>query len=122
MSDELTRKIIGAAIEVHKILGPGLLETAYQRCLVHELKSQGFLVKTEVPLPIIYKEIEINQGYRIDILVNDEIVIELKTVEALNDVHLAQILTYMKFGNFQKGLLINFHVKKLVDGVKRVVL
>ena len=122
MSNELTAKVIGAAIEVHKKLGPGLLETAYRKCLSYELRLQGLQVQEEIPLPIIYKEVHLDHGYRIDLLVNNELVLELKTVEALNDVHLAQILTYMKFGNFQKGLLINFHVKKLVDGVKRVVL
>jgi len=120
--DPLTKEVIGAAIEVHKSLGPGLLESAYQRCLAYELRLRGLEVQLEIALPIVYKEIELDQGYRIDLLVNDELVIETKTVEALNDVHLAQILTYMKFGGYEKGLLMNFQVKLMVDGIKRVVL
>jgi GxxExxY protein len=122
MSNELTGQVIGAAIEVHKKLGPGLLESAYRKCLAYELRLQGLQVQEEIPLPIIYKEVHLDHGYRIDLLVNNELVLELKTVEALNDVHLAQILTYMKFGNFKRGLLINFHVKLLIDGIKRVSL
>ncbi len=121
MNDKLTERIIGAAIEVHKALGPGLLESAYQKCLVFELKSQGFHVQQELPLPIIYKDIKLDHGYRIDLLVENEVVIEIKTVEQFTDVHFAQILTYLKLGNFQKGLLINFHTKLLTTGIKRFI-
>lgn len=120
--DPLTKEVIGAAIEVHKSLGPGLLESAYQRCLAYELRLRGLEVQLEIALPIVYKEIQLDQGYRIDLLVNDELVIETKTVEALNDVHLAQILTYMRFGEYKKGLLMNFNVKRMTEGVRRVVL
>lgn len=122
VEDLLTRKVIGAALEIHKELGPGLLESAYQRCLEYELLASGLEVKKELIFPIRYKEVVLNHAYRIDLLVENQLVIELKTVEFLTDVHLAQILTYMKFGGFQKGLLLNFDVKMLKDGIKRVVL
>ncbi|WP_343330887.1 GxxExxY protein [Polaribacter staleyi] len=121
MDNKITEKIIGAAIEVHKTLGPGLLESAYQECLFFELKNLGLNVKKEVSLPIIYKEIKLDHGYRIDLLVEDKIVLELKTVESLTDVHSAQILTYMKLGNYPLGLLINFHTKLLKNGLKRFI-
>jgi GxxExxY protein len=119
--NKITEKIIGAAIEVHRTLGPGLLESAYQECLLYELKSLGLSVRKEVTLPIIYKEIKLNHGYRIDLLVNDKIVIELKTVESFTDVHFAQILTYLKLGEYPLGLLINFHTKLLKNGIKRFI-
>lgn len=121
-NDLLTGKVIGAAIEVHTALGPGLLETAYRKCLAFELSQKGLYVQTEVELPINYKEVEIKPAYRIDILVNNELVVELKAVEALNDVHLAQVLTYLRFGKYHKGLLLNFNVKRMRDGIRRVVL
>ncbi|MCB9186006.1 MAG: GxxExxY protein [Flavobacteriales bacterium] len=120
--DELTGLIIGAAIEVHRELGPGLLESVYQTCLVMELEDLGLDVKTEIPMPVVYKGTKLDQGYRIDILVNDEVVIELKTVEKLTDVHTAQILTYMRLGGYPKGLLMNFNVKLLKNGIQRFVL
>jgi len=121
MDNKVTEKIIGAAIEVHKALGPGLLESAYQECLLFELKSLGLEVKKEVSLPIIYKTIKLDHGYRIDLLVENEIVLELKTVESFTDVHSAQILTYMKLGKYPLGLLINFHTKLLKNGLKRFI-
>lgn len=121
MDDKLTERIIGAAIEVHKALGPGLLESAYQKCLFYELESQGFDVKQEIPLPITYKDIVLDHGYRIDLLVENEVVIEIKTVEKFTDVHTAQILTYLKLGQFPIGLLINFHSKLLTSGIKRFI-
>jgi GxxExxY protein len=121
MDTKITEIIIGAAIEVHKTLGPGLLESAYQECLFFELKNLDLKVKKEVSLPIIYKDIKLDHGYRIDILVEDKIVLELKTVEAFTDVHSAQILTYMKLGNYPLGLLINFHTKLLKYGLKRFI-
>lgn len=118
----LTSEIIGGAIEVHKALGPGLLESAYNECLAYELEVRGFSVQREVLLPITYKEVEIDHGYRLDLLIENRIVIELKAVEKFTDVHTAQILTYMKLGGFDLGLLINFHEKLLKDGIKRFVL
>jgi GxxExxY protein len=118
---KITEKIIGAAIEVHRALGPGLLESAYQECLFFELKSIGLNVKKEVSPPIIYKEIKLDHGYRIDLLVEEKIVLELKTVEKFTDVHSAQILTYMKLGNYPLGLLVNFHTKLLKNGIKRFI-
>lgn len=120
-NNEISEKIIGAAIEVHRTLGPGLLESAYQECLIFELKSLGFQVDKEKTLPIIYKEMKLDQGYRIDLLVENKIVLELKTVEFLTDVHTAQILTYLKLGNYPLGLLINFHTKLLKNGLKRYI-
>lgn len=120
-NNEISEQIIGAAIEVHKSLGPGLLESAYQECLYFELIQKGLSVRREVPRPIVYKEVKLDHGYRIDLLVEDRIVVELKAVESLTDVHLAQILTYLKLGDYKLGLLINFHVKLLKNGIKRVI-
>jgi len=117
--NEITNLIIGSAIEVHKALGPGLLESAYQECLLYELNNNGLQVKKEVSLPIVYKEVKLNHGYRIDLLVENRIVVELKTVEYFTDVHFAQILTYLKLGGFDLGLLINFHASLLKNGIKR---
>ena len=120
--NNLSYQIIGCAIEVHKILGPGLLESAYQNCLIFELKKAGFKVEKEISLPITYKSIELDHGYRIDLLVNNQIVIELKTVEELNEVHKeAQVLTYLKLGDFPLGLLINFNSKILKNNIKRYI-
>jgi GxxExxY protein len=120
--NDLTDKIIGCAIEVHRTLGPGLLESAYQQCLFYELREQGIWVEKEISLPITYKEIKIDHGYRIDLLVENKIVIELKTVEKFTDVHSAQILTYMRLGEYSTGLLINFNSKLLKDGLKRFII
>lgn len=117
--NNLTEAVIGCAIEVHKNLRPGLLESAYSQCLQYELKSQGIFVEKEISLPIIYKEIQIDHGYRIDLLVENRLVIELKAVEKFTDVHVAQILTYMKLGEYSTGLLFNFNTKLLKDGLKR---
>jgi len=119
--NKITEKIIGAAINVHRALGPGLLESAYQECLLYELKSIGLKVKKEISLPIIYKEVKLDHGYRIDLLVEEKIVLELKTVEKFTEVHSAQILTYMKLGNYPLGLLINFNTKLLKNGIKRFI-
>ncbi len=120
--NEIASVIIGKAIAVHRELGPGLLESTYQECLFYELKNDNLKVEKEIALPIIYKDIKLNHGYRIDLLVENKVVIELKTVEFLNDVHTAQILTYMKLGNYKLGLLLNFNVKLLKEGIKRFVL
>jgi GxxExxY protein len=117
----LSNKIIGFAIEVHRKLDPGLLESAYQKCLVHELRNSGLKVEVEKPMPIIYKKIKLDHGYRIDILVENTIVLELKTVDAFLDVHFAQVLTYLRLGNYKLGLLINFNVKLLKNGIKRII-
>lgn len=118
-TDLLTKKIIGLAIEVHRHLGQGLLESAYKECLLYEIKKHNLVVECEKPFPLVYKEIKLDQGYRIDLLVENKIVVELKTVEAFTDVHFAQILTYMKLGNYSTGLLINFNTKMLKQGIKR---
>lgn len=120
--DEISKIVIGCAIEVHKNLGPGLLESAYQECLCYELKKRGLKIDKEKPLPVVYKEIKLDQGYRIDILVENKVVIELKTVEYFTDVHSAQILTYLKLGEYKLGLLINFHVSLLKNGIKRFIM
>ena len=115
----ITEKIIGCAIEVHKSLGPGLLESAYEECLYYELKNAGLTIERQKSVPVIYKEIKLDCGYRIDLLVENAVVVELKTVEAFNPVHEAQILTYMKFSKKSIGLLINFNVTLLKNGIKR---
>ncbi|MBJ7879245.1 GxxExxY protein [Gelidibacter salicanalis] len=122
IENELSNKIIGCAIEVHKQLGPGLLESAYKECLLHELLLHGLNVQKEKPMPIIYKDVKLDHGYRIDLLVENKVVIEIKTVEGFTDVHLAQVITYLKLGNYKLGLLLNFHVTTLRNGIKRVVL
>ena len=119
--NRLSKIIIGKAIEVHRYLGPGLLESAYQECLFYELTSSGLLVEKEKPLPIIYKKIKLDHGYRIDLLVEQKVVIELKTVELLTDIHAAQILTYLKLGSYRLGLLNNFDVLLLKSGIKRFI-
>ena len=119
--DEVTGKIIGAAIEVHRQLGPGLLESAYQVCLAYEMELRGIQFVREKPLPIIYKGINVDQGYRLDFLVEDLIIVELKAVKEFNDIHKAQVLSYLKLANLQLGLLLNFNVIRLKqDGIKRV--
>jgi GxxExxY protein len=120
--DEISKIIIGKAIEVHKQLGPELLESAYQECLSYELSNYGFKIEKEKSLPVVYKEVKLDHGYRIDLLVENKVVIELKTVEFLTDVHTAQILTYMRLGNYKLGLLLNFHVKLLKRGIKSYIL
>ena len=117
--NKLSKEIIGCAIDVHKILGPGLLESAYEECLTFELQKKKLLVERQVPVPVIYKEIKLEYGYRLDILVEKEIIVELKSVDILLPIHAAQVLTYMKFAKKNLGLLINFNVKKLTDGLKR---
>ncbi|WP_158729546.1 MULTISPECIES: GxxExxY protein [unclassified Flavobacterium] len=119
--ESLSYKIIGLAIEVHRQLGPGLLESAYQQCLFYEIKKAGFKVEKEVLLPIIYKEIKIDHGYRIDLLIEDKLVVELKTVESFTSVHFAQILTYLKLGQYPLGLLINYNSKILKNNIKRFI-
>jgi GxxExxY protein len=119
--NRITGDIISAAIEVHKILGPGLLESAYQECLHYELLKMGYSVAKQQAMPIIYKEIQLDHGYRMDLLVDNKVVVELKTVDEFTDVHFAQLLTYLKLGNYKLGLLINFNVLRLKDGIKRII-
>ncbi len=119
--NQISKIIIGKAIEVHRALGPGLLESAYQECLYYELTTKGLSVEKEKPMPIVYKDIRLDHGYRIDLLVEDKVVIELKSVDRLIDVHTAQILTYLKLGDYKLGLLINFNVGLLKEGINRYV-
>ncbi|KAA3640268.1 MAG: GxxExxY protein [Bacteroidetes bacterium] len=119
--NEITSAIIECAIAVHKALGPGLLESAYQESLYYELKLKGLWVEKQKPIPLIYKEVNLEIGYRIDLLVADKVVVEIKSVEALNSIHLAQTLTYLKLSECKIGLLINFNVCLLKDGIKRVI-
>ena len=117
---ELTEIIIGSAIDVHRALGPGLLESVYQKCLHHKLTQEGLLVEKEKPMPVFFEDVELDCGFRLDLLVENRIVVECKSVKELSDVHLAQILTYLKLGDFRTGLLINFNVTLLRNGIKRV--
>jgi GxxExxY protein len=118
--NEISEKIIGCAIQVHRELGPGLLESSYQECLYFELIQAGLLVEKQKPLPLVYKEVQLDCGYRLDLLVENKVVIEVKAVEALNDVHMAQIMTYLKLTNCKLGLLMNFNVVLIKNGIKRV--
>ena len=120
--EKLTSKIIGCAIEVHKHLGPGLLEPPYKECLYYELINSELCVAKEIPMPVIYKEVKLNHGYRIDLLIENEIVLEVKSIESICDVHIAQTLTYLRLGKYKLGLLINFIVTKVSDGLKRIIL
>ncbi len=119
--NEIANKIIGCAIEVHKTLGPGLLESAYKECLFYKLGKEGLHVVKEKPMPLVFEEVKLECGYRIDLFVENKVVIEVKSVEALSDVHLAQTLTYLKLGEYKLGLLINFNVFLLKSGIRRVV-
>lgn len=118
-TDTLTKTVIGCAIEVHRNLGPGLLESSYEACLIYELSEIGLSAKNQVELPIYYKDQYINTGYRLDILLPNKLIIELKAVDKLLPIHSAQLITYMKLSEISTGLLINFNVLKLVDGIKR---
>ena len=120
--EDITKVIIGCAIDVHKELGPGLLESAYEECLYYELQKAGLKVEKQKAIPVVYKEIKLDCGYRADIIVENKIVIELKTVDEFNPVHEAQILTYLNFADKKLGLLINFNVLRLKDGIKRYIL
>ena len=117
--DPLTEKIIGCAIEVHRTLGPGLLESAYEECLARELSLQDVGFRLQVPVPVEYKGVHLDCGYRIDVLVNEQVILELKSLERTLAIHEAQLLTYMKLAKVGKGLLINFNVRRLVDGIRR---
>jgi GxxExxY protein len=118
--NEISEKIIGCSIKVHRALGPGLLESTYEVCLVHELGKAGLNAKTQVALPVVYDGIKLDAGYRIDVLVEEEVIIELKAIDNLLPIHEAQLLSYLKLSNKKIGLLINFNVKLLRDGIKRI--
>ncbi len=120
--DNLSNRVIGCAIEVHRQLGPGLLESTYEQCLAHELKLEGIGFKLQHPQPVDYKGIRLECGYRIDLLVEDELIVELKSVERIKGIHVAQLLTYLRLSGIKTGLLMNFNVRKLKDGIKRYVL
>lgn len=120
--DELSNKVIGLAIEVHKQLGPGLLENTYKQCLAYEFTKSNLEFRLEAEIPVIYKEIRIPCGYRADFIIGNKIIIELKSIEKLLPIHYAQLLTYMRLSNIGIGLLINFNIKLLKDGIKRFVL
>ncbi|MCL5030370.1 MAG: GxxExxY protein [Bacteroidetes bacterium] len=119
--NELTKKIIGCAIEVHKQLGPGLLESAYEECLSYELTINGLTNERQVPIPVVYKEVKLDVGYRMDILVEKEVIVELKSIECLTPVHEAQILTHLKFSKKRIGLLMNFNTLRLTDQLRRFI-
>ena len=120
-NNELTHHIIGCAMDIHKVLGPGLLESAYKECLYFKLIQSKLYVEKEKSMPLVYEKVKLDCGYRIDLLVENKIVIEVKSVDFLNNIHMAQTLTYMKLGNYRLGLLINFNVLRLKDGIKRVI-
>ena len=118
---ELTGEIIGCAMRVHTVLGPGLLESAYEACLYYELNKTGLKVTKQVPLPLVYEDVKLECGYRIDLLVENKVIVEIKSVESLNPIHSVQLLTYLKLSNCKLGLLLNFNVLQLKNGIKRVV-
>lgn len=120
--DAISEKIIGAAIRVHRELGPGLLESAYEACLFFELNSQGLKVERKKALPVVYRDLHLDCGYRIDLIVADKVIVELKAVEAVKAIHKAQLLSYLKLSGCHLGLLINFNVKLLKSGIHRIVL
>ena len=118
----MTGKVIGLAIEVHRNLGPGLLESAYEECLCWELKQAGLSVQRQIALPVVYKDVKLDVGYRVDVIVENRLILELKTVEKLLSIHEAQLLTYLRLTGLKTGLLINFNTAVLKDGIKRLVL
>jgi len=120
--NKLTQQIIGAAIEVHRHLGPGLLESAHETCLAYELQELGLSLERERALPLVYKEIRLDQGYRVDLLVERKVIVELKVVEQIAPVHEAQVLSYLRFSGCRIGLLLNFNVKLLKDGIRRFIM
>lgn len=120
--NRLSNEIIGLAIKVHSALGPGLLESSYKECLFYEISNAGYFIEKEKPLPLVYESVNLDIGYRIDLLVENKLVIEIKSVDALADIHTAQVLTYLKLSGNRLGLLINFNVPLLKNGIKRLVL
>jgi len=119
--NEISKIVFDCALKVHKNLGPGLLESAYEECMFYELMKTGLIVEKQKPIPLIYEDVKLDIGYRLDIIIENKVIIELKAVEALNDVHLAQVLTYLKLTDCKLGMLINFNVVLIKNGIKRVV-
>ena len=120
--EKIFKTVLDCSFQVHTALGPGLLESAYEECLYYELLQSSLKVEKQKPLPLIYKEVKLDVGYRIDLLVENKVIVEIKSVESLADIHMAQILTYLKFSECKLGLLANFNVRHLKDGIKRVIL
>ena len=120
--EKIFKKVLDCSFQVHTALGPGLLESAYEECLYYEIQQSGLNVLMQVRLPLVYKEVKLDAGYRIDLLVENKVIIEVKSIESLADIHLAQILTYLKLSGCKLGLLVNFNVSHLKDGIKRVIL
>ena len=118
--NELSKKVIGIAIEVHSALGPGLLENVYKECLFYKLQKESIFVEKEKSLPVVFEDVKLDCGFRIDLLIEKKLVVEIKCVKSINDIHIAQTLTYLRLGKFKLGLLINFYEKKLKDGIKRI--
>ncbi len=120
--EEIFKTVLDCSFKVHSALGPGLLESAYEECLFYELRQTGLKVLKQKPLPLIYEDVKMEIGYRVDLFVEDQIIVEIKSVDTLADIHMAQILTYLKLSGCHLGLLVNFNVKHLRDGIKRVIL
>ena len=119
--EKIFKTVLDCSFKIHTALGPGLLESAYEECLCYEIRKKGLKVEKQKALPLVYEDVKLDAGYRIDLLVENKIVVEIKSVDALADIHLAQILTYLKLSNNKLGLLVNFNVKSLKDGIKRVI-
>lgn len=119
--NELSRIVFDAALKVHQTLGPGLLESAYEECLYYEIKKSGLFVEKQKSLPLIYEDVKLEIGYRLDIIIENKLILEIKSVESLNEVHFAQLLTYLKLTNCKLGMLMNFNVSLIKNGIKRVV-
>ena len=120
--ETIFKKVLDSSFQVHTALGPGLLESAYEECLYYELLHSGLSVEKQKPLPLVYKDVRLDAGYRIDLLVENQVIVEIKSVDVLCDIHMAQILTYLKLSGCKLGLLANFHVRHLKDGIKRVIM
>ncbi len=121
IENDLATVVIGCALSIHRNLGPGLLESAYKECLFYELRKEGLYVQKEIPMPLIYEDVHLECGYRVDLFVERKLIVEVKSIEAFNDVHIAQVLTYLRLSNSKLGLLINFNVSLLKDGIRRVI-
>ena len=120
--ENIFKTVLDCSFKIHTALGPGLLESAYEECLFYELLQSGLNVEKQIPLPLIYKEVKLNVGYRVDLLIKNKVIAEIKSIESLADIHMAQILTYLKLSGCKLGLLANFNVRHLKDGIKRVIL
>lgn len=118
--NEISKIVFDSAIKVHRSLGPGLLESAYEACLYHELSRTDIFIERQKPLPLIYEDIKLEIGYRVDLIIENKVILEIKSVEALNDVHMAQVLTYLKLSNCKLGMLLNFNVILIKNGIKRI--